>query len=1119
MASYLCEAIEVITDNGLGVPVSYANSAIGLMSDGHIVHITDRPNIVTATGDSTRIDWAKGVLTRDFGNWTISRNIDFVESGAFETVSDFTVGIKNTSDFRNTLQANGVYLGRRRVKYYRVTSTDGATWNFELRWTGVIDDQPFNERTFTLKCVNTSKDIFGTLPPVPANKVAFPLMPDDSQDKMIPIALGRVARSPMINVSGSGQKTVLNMISDPTYPTGFSVGGPNPIYVTACFSYTPKDTTSPEDSSPGFASLIIATLGKTFVQDELKGKYVNIIAGGVNQSVLIAASARTTTLGGDYFTTLSLADNLDVSTPFKVYFFDKTDTDYWYCEIADYAATLITSTRAISEFIRGRTTPVSLARYVSDGNIFDSIGETVSISSLSNVKFSGYPGLFVAAATSDNGSLVFYSPIPPSKIYVAKQTGFSGLPAVGALAPLLNNGNPSDYYTLTTVTGDSNFQLDLLFDSDAILKQFEELYGLFDLSHEGPCTVVKIVRLYSLDYVGRITDAIVDYRVKTSPVGATFEDIFRLPGSYYNIVRDDSKFFKDKANYNIQSVIGDTKKLAIYNRLRFEMVDLLGGAYTMRLREVGLVGKRSISFSSETVYGSLRGEVYGNTMDGRVTSTDYPDSVVRVLEYLIRNYDETAKAWEAGHTYAAGEFVRGTADTGHVFVCTVAGSSHATTEPTWTDTASATYTDGTVTWKEHHEIPVDTASFDSAAGARGLWLVGRTLTEKKSSLEYYQSLLAQSFLLGVTKADGKVQLKAWLQNTTPLVAFSEANILPGTLSDVTLTPVRRLSNDLLIQYDKNPASGAFNKQIAVTNIDKPAFPGPSDQSSDGTSLGTFSATSVFNFDFISPTWTLTIVTTAPHGRASGDYLSLSGNTQGYNFPATGGDQVLVVDANTIKVSYLTIGPITSPTTSGTLRWHTNFRLKWQDFVAGIANYSTAETIWQQCHNSYLVTRKVNKLPDELGKCEWYFDIYATDANGKYIFSSDGGVTPEYDLGDQHAAAGFAEALANWTAWQKKQLTFETADTSTFSALGLGDCVSFSDAKLTAGVALIGWIHEKTQLPRTGGDRPQMERFRFGLTLYPEALSVYTPPGIIEEHGATDIIDEHSATNIIEEHGA
>jgi hypothetical protein len=61
-------------------------------------------------------------------------------------------------------------------------------------------------------------------------------------------------------------------------------------------------------------------------------------------------------------------------------------------------------------------------------------------------------------------------------------------------------------------------------------------------------------------------------------------------------------------------------------------------------------------------------------------------------------------AWTANTAYAAGQTVRQlatpTVGNERVFVCIVAGNSHATTEPTWVITRGAKTTDNTVTWQE-----------------------------------------------------------------------------------------------------------------------------------------------------------------------------------------------------------------------------------------------------------------------------------------------------------------------------------------------------------------------------------------------------------------------------------
>ena len=1087
MATLVCEAIEIITDTGLGVPVSYSNTAIGLASDGHFYLITDRPTISVVTGDTSQTTWYTGILTRDYGNWTLSRNIDFVEAGAFESVSDFNVGIKNTSDFRNTLQSNGVYLGRRRVKYYRATSTNGTTWNFELRWTGIIDDQPFNERAFSLRCVSVAKDIFGSLPTSPVNDSTFPGAPKDSRDKMVPIAIGRVGYSPLTAISEPGEKVVLVR----------TTLGSELLEYTAC---------GLRDYNSTAHTVNLYTKGKTFQQNDsrLKDCMLTVISGGGTQSIPILSNLAT---DGSENT------NITLSEPFAGTFVGwssgTTETTVWFAEVQKITATLLASTRPVAEVQENVFGRPALSTWDTDAKRYQDVSDISRVSDASNVKSTGFPGVdILAQALDSDGEASAYFKIKCEDIQYRDSANCTWSGPSSGSQPNLFDGDQGTGYQVTNTTTGGFVQLDLTIPRSVMDQGFSDLYLLVDakfhLTSGSSGGHSFSYKMYGQDVYGQVTTQIGTEVVPmlSATLTTAYTEKFSLHGSYYNSETSPDLFYTLKDDAAMTGLLDDLKKFRAFPRVMIHMsFSSASSAYVADVLEIAFVGRRAVSVVDSTVYGSLQGEVYGNTMDGRVGATDYPASVSRALEYLIRNYDENAPAWQASHAYLAGEQVRGTADTGHVFVCTVAGTSSAT-EPTWTDTTAATYTDGTVTWKEHHDIPIDTTSFDNAHVNRGLWLVGRTLTEKKKSLDYYQTLLAQSFLLGTMTPAGKVQINAWLQRNTPLFAFSESNILQGSLSDVNLTPVRRMYNDIRVKYDKNPGSGTFNKQIAITNIDKPAFPGPFEPAIIGTSLGAFSATNYVDFGVQG----IQIATTLPHGLQTGDYASLSGNTHGYDFTAL---QVYVITDYIFQVIVSGYVFLASPSTNGTLVADASWRRKWKDYVTGIDNYSTAKDLWEQCHNSYLVTQAVNPLPDDLGSCEWFFDPYATDPNGNLLW-------PDLNVGDSHAAVGFVEGLANWTAWQKKQVTFETADNAAFSALGLGNCVSFTDSKLTSGSTLTGWIHEKTQLPRTD---KLPERFRWGVTLYPEALSVYTPPFDIEEHGATDIYDEHGATDIIEEHGA
>jgi hypothetical protein len=209
-----------------------------------------------------------------------------------------------------------------------------------------------------------------------------------------------------------------------------------------------------------------------------------------------------------------------------------------------------------------------------------------------------------------------------------------------------------------------------------------------------------------------------------------------------------------------------------------------------------------------------------------------------------------------------------------------------------------------------------------------------------------------------------------------------------------------------------------------------------------------------------------------------------------------------------------ITPSAVTTTTGTLNRATSSSPRWTLYAGGFVNYATAKQIWDICHASYIVTKTINKLPDELSNCPFFIDPYAKNQFGDYIWATNG--TPDLEVGDDHPAVYYARYLAQWVTWQKKQVHLEVADTSTYSALEIGTAVYLNDAKLTNGQQYRAWIYEKTQVPKTEKER---ERLRFGLILEQEGYTPDLDGLVIDEQGATDIIDELGATDIYDESGA
>ena len=131
----------------------------------------------------------------------------------------------------------------------------------------------------------------------------------------------------------------------------------------------------------------------------------------------------------------------------------------------------------------------------------------------------------------------------------------------------------------------------------------------------------------------------------------------------------------------------------------------------------------------------------------------------------------TSTAWAAGTTYALGDVVLGTTTPGLYFTCTTAGTSHATTEPTW-DVArpgTSTTADNTVTWtvyaKGKETFSVSNAvSFHNNQYHEGVYTPVIAATGGGLTLDSTVDTLGYQRRGRVCKVTGMLQLSA---NTNP----------------------------------------------------------------------------------------------------------------------------------------------------------------------------------------------------------------------------------------------------------------------------------------------------------------------------------------------------------------
>ncbi len=65
---------------------------------------------------------------------------------------------------------------------------------------------------------------------------------------------------------------------------------------------------------------------------------------------------------------------------------------------------------------------------------------------------------------------------------------------------------------------------------------------------------------------------------------------------------------------------------------------------------------------------------------------------------IILTPTDIAATWIAATSYIVGYQIEPTVSNGYVYICTTAGTSHASVQPTWPTSINSTVTDGTVVW-------------------------------------------------------------------------------------------------------------------------------------------------------------------------------------------------------------------------------------------------------------------------------------------------------------------------------------------------------------------------------------------------------------------------------------
>ena len=141
-------------------------------------------------------------------------------------------------------------------------------------------------------------------------------------------------------------------------------------------------------------------------------------------------------------------------------------------------------------------------------------------------------------------------------------------------------------------------------------------------------------------------------------------------------------------------------------------------------------------------YTPSRAHDYYNDATDEITGTGYTEGgVALVTPTQTFKDDSDAASWVADTAYAVGDIVRPSVASGLVYLCVVAGTSHASTEPTWGTVMGRETADATVVWLC---IGYDYVVLDAANPS---WSAS-TLTARYAIFRYDTGTAATSPLIG-----------------------------------------------------------------------------------------------------------------------------------------------------------------------------------------------------------------------------------------------------------------------------------------------------------------------------------------------------------------------------------
>jgi hypothetical protein len=778
-------AVEIWTNTIL------TDAAMGL-KDGVFRFVTDRPKYDLSTvipkygPDEIDIDgnsiadinvpyeFYEKFLVKDAFTSNPSRLIDIISCGSYSTDSKFSFTIRNDIKFWNYCQTNNIYLTGQRVVMWIVL--DDIFYQCSR---GRIVNNPYTEIDFQFNVDDDASLIHKNIPP------RLSVLPSDSassssmtQGDSIPVVFGNVPYSKILKNNLDNYILPLNTPYNPAAATAYNIVSDIPqLTLFSSEVFTADDT-------------------------RLVGMYLSIIAGSnadriykiisntASASGLVTISFNTPLIAsssGDSSADVLLVPS-DFNNPANHYRLTGAAPPYtstaatWWFQISDYSQESYVSNNSV--------TVSDILEYNSEVKKYGSVSNLLNLASTPNptveltantaskdgkvtqferinVPLIGYGSGYGKAPNpfyiSDHFTSESDILLVTDKLRATMQLGFSTLMMYNDYCIF------ADYHPQPIQPADENQVLSGGYSSIYFcVDMFIRGTGHFHLSMALQYEVTDLNNAIIAGSVGLSPDTV--YRI---PVYAPGRNINFVPNSLISdsIIDPSTSFGQQARNdgktYRIILKINDADPSifasAQYKNIRLKLYLTTNDVTMLEVKEICLVGERSVATITADLFARTKGETVGN--DG-LTETN---NVYNAFRHILEDYDN---------------------------------------------------------------IPTALIDYGTLADDRDEWMVSRTLTERKNSVDYLNELCAHSFVGMFSGRTGKRVLRAFqgagaltpTPGTGKTQIHNKSLIVKNSISKYEKSSVDNLYNSFFLQYCYDAGSNGFIRSFNVAHIEENAFP-------------------------------------------------------------------------------------------------------------------------------------------------------------------------------------------------------------------------------------------------------------------------------------------------------